>query len=468
MAVMDIPFETAEFVPPTPDRQDRPMDNLVWLRSIQALPALLRNPIEAFYSEAYRDPVVFTQLFHQRLAIVNEPGFIRHIFTDDADALAAEPARQAVLKPVLEEGMLTAEGAKWRKARRALAPVFAPRHVHGFAETMQTVTKDYVAALKQGGTTVLAAEEMTKLAYNILSATLFSGDLDDESDAMIADVAYVLEHLSHPDPLDFLNAPQWLPRLTKIRGRKAVKRLRSAFRRTAEARKLKIERGEQVPEDFLTLLLKTGEREKDRLTLDEIEDNIITFIAAGHETTARAMAWMLYLLSFDPNARQRCEEEADALDMDTIPPHQWGEKLPWITACFEEAMRLFPPAAIVSRRIVKDIHYKDHHLTPGMNLIVSQWVLHRHETLWDDPNIFRPQRFFGENRSDIHRYAYLPFGLGKRVCIGASFAMQEAMIMAAYLLKNFQFDYEPETLPKPIMKITVQPDNGIPMKVTAR
>ena len=432
------------------------------------MPKLVTNPLETFAIGAFQDPVAYTRIFNQPIALVHDPELIRHIFIEHADTLIADPLRQAVLKPALREGLLTAEGQTWRKSRRAIAPVFAPRHVEGFAAAMKSVTDKFLGRWENGVNSTEIADEMTRLAYLVLSQTLFSGDLDEDSERVIGDVGYFLKHLSQPDPMDFLNAPEWVPRLTKLKGKAAVDRLREGIRNTTEKRQAKIRNGEDVPEDFLTLLIQTEDREAGPLTLDEIEDNIITFIAAGHETTARALAWTLYLLAHDTNARERCENEIDALDLENIAPNSWGRSLPWTIACFEESMRLFPPAAIIARRTTEEIIHPNGNVMANANLLVSPWVLHRHETLWENPNAFDPNRFFGENRKSIHRFAYLPFGLGARVCIGASFAMQEAVIIMALMLKQYRFDYVGEKMPWPVMKITVQPDNGIPMKITPR
>ena len=222
-----------------------------------------------------------------------------------------------------------------------------------------------------------------------------------------------------------------------------------------------------MPDDFLTLLLRAGEDERTSLTLDEIEDNVLTFVAAGHETTARAVTWTLYCLAHDPESLARAQAEVDALDT-AKPVAEWGDDLPWVTACFEETMRLFPPAAVILRELQADVSFGGYELEAGRNAYISQWVLHRHRTLWDEPNAFRPARMFGEARRKIDRFAYLPFGLGPRVCIGASFAMQEAHAMLATLLRRFEFTYAGAEMPKPVMRITVQPDNGMPMRLRRR
>ncbi len=458
----------AQFAPPYPVGRDGPYQNFIWLRTLMQVPNMVRNPLEAFAKFQFDAPVSRYKLFHKPFALISDPQLIRHIFVERADILAAEPLRQKVLRPALRDGMLTAEGDVWRRARRTIAPIFAPRHVEGFAEAMQRATTAFVDEMETGPKQVNVAPVLARLAYLVLSETLFSGDINEESETILTHVAQFLEHLSNVDPLDLMGAPEWLPRPTLLRGRGSTHKLREVVREAAEKRERRIADGEDVPEDFLTLLLRAGDTEKDRLSIEEIEDNIITFIAAGHETTARALTWTLYLLAHDQPARDRAEAEVDALDLDNTPPHLWGASMPWTTACFEESMRLFPPAAVILRTLTEDVSYNEFDIPKGTNVYVSPWILHRHTTLWERPAEFDPSRFFAEARNDIGRFAYLPFGMGPRVCIGASFAMQEAQIILALLLRRLRFDYSATRKPWPVMKITIQPDNQMPMRISRR
>jgi cytochrome P450 len=230
-----------------------------------------------------------------------------------------------------------------------------------------------------------------------------------------------------------------------------------------------MEKGEDVPNDFLTLLLRA--EGPDGLSRAEIEDNIITFIGAGHETTARALGWTLYLLAKAPQERERVEAEIDAFFADggnDLPPQEWLAKLPFTRAAFEEAMRLYPPAPSINREAATDDTYGDLKIAKGTAVLVMPWVIHRHRLYWDQPDAFMPERFWPENRDKLDRFQYLPFGAGPRVCIGASFALQEAVIALATLLDGRRFDVLETTKPWPVQKLTTQPQGGLPMKVVRR
>jgi cytochrome P450 len=269
------------------------------------------------------------------------------------------------------------------------------------------------------------------------------------------------------DPLDILGAPSWLPRFTRIRGRKALAFFRGIVKDTMAMRRERLARDRAgAPTDFLTLLLDTAG--PNGLTDDEIEDNIITFIGAGHETTARALGWTLYLLSQAPWERDRIEAEVDALMADQPPPSEWLDRMPYARAAFEEAMRLYPPAPSINREAIAPDRYGDFEIPKGAQVLVMPWTLHRHRRHWERPDAFIPSRFWPENREAIDRFQYLPFGVGPRICIGAAFAMQEAMIALAVLMSRYRFDAAEDCRPWPVQKLTTQPEGGLPMIVTKR
>ena len=230
-----------------------------------------------------------------------------------------------------------------------------------------------------------------------------------------------------------------------------------------------VSKPDAVPEDFLTLLLRA--EGPDGLSPQEIEDNIITFIGAGHETTARALGWALFCLANAPAERETVEAEIDGLlgSKAVPPPQNWLALLPKTRAVFEEAMRLYPPAPSINRAAIEEDRYGDVVIPKGITVLVMPWTLHRHRALWEEPDAFIPSRFWPENRETIDRFQYLPFGAGPRICIGANFALQEAVIALGVLLHRFRFDMaEGANDPWPVQKLTTQPEGGIHMTVTRR
>ncbi|RWE30330.1 MAG: cytochrome P450, partial [Mesorhizobium sp.] len=433
---------------------------------LEMIRIVYRNPLELWGEPTYNEPWISANGAGGPLVIANDPGLIRHVLVDNAKNYKMATVRQKILRPILRDGLLTAEGEVWKRSRKAMAPVFTPRHIFGFAQPMLKRTLEFVTRYEAGGTSDIA-HDMTLLTYDILAETLFSGEIAGKPGSFANEIDRLFETMGRVDPLDLLRAPDWLPRLTRIRGRKTMAYFRKIVTDTVRMREEKFRRDpDAVPQDFLTLLLKA--EGPDGLTRPEVEDNIITFIGAGHETTARALGWTLYCLAESPWERDRIEREIDQVLAREPAPTKWLDAMPLTRAAFDEALRLYPPAPSINREPIEPEMWKDLYIPKYAAVLVMPWVVHRHRKLWDKPDAFLPERFHPGNREKIDRFQYLPFGAGPRVCIGASFAMQEAIIALAILLSRFRFDTTAETKPWPVQKLTTQPQGGLPMQVTPR
>ena len=449
------------FVPPAPTPRTSPPSLLQMIRIVY------NNPLELWGEPSYNERWISIGTgIGGPTVIANDPALIKHVLVENARNYRMAAVRQKILRPILRDGLLTAEGEVWRRSRKAMAPVFTPRHIFGFARPMLARAREFASRYEQEGTVDLA-RDMTGLTYDILAETLFSGEIAGEPGTFEKQIDRLFETMGRVDPLDLLRAPDWLPRFTRIRGRNTMAYFRKIVADTMEMRRDRIRRTpDDVPEDFLTLLLRA--EGPDGLTRGEIEDNIITFIGAGHETTARALGWTLYCLAESPWERERVEAEVDAVVASIDDPSKWLEAMPHTRAAFEEAMRLYPPAPSVNREAVEDEKFGELEIRRGTQVLVMPWTVHRHRLLWDQPDAFMPERFHPRRRDAIDRYQYLPFGAGPRICIGASFAMQEAMIALGVLMSQYRFDTLPETDPWPVQKLTTQPRGGLPMRVSKR
>ena len=449
------------FVPPAPTPRATPPSTLEMMRIVY------RNPLELWGEPSYNEPWISVTGIGGPLVIANDPGLIRHVLVDNAKNYKMATVRQMILRPILRDGLLTAEGDVWKRSRKAMAPVFTPRHIFGFAKPMLACTLDFVKRYDHVTEPVDVAQDMTMLTYDILAETLFSGEIAGEPGSFAHEIDRLFETMGRVDPFDLLRAPEWLPRFTRLRGRKTMAYFRKIVTDTVEMRSEKLARDPGgAPEDFLTLLLRAEGPEG--LSRAEIEDNIITFIGAGHETTARALGWTIYCLAEATWERDRVEQEIDAVLAREPDPVKWLDAMPCTRAVFEEALRLYPPAPSINREPIAEDEYKGFKIPRKAQVLVMPWTVHRHRKLWDRPDAFMPERFHPENRDKIDRYQYLPFGAGPRVCIGMSFAMQEAIIALAILLSRYRFDTTAETHPWPVQKLTTQPQGGLPMRVTRR
>ncbi|MEO0327668.1 MAG: cytochrome P450 [Pseudomonadota bacterium] len=451
----------APFIPPAPIPRTEPPGLLKMFRIVH------HNPIELWGAHSYKEPYVYIPAgVGGPLLVANDPKLIRHILVEKQKSFKLARVRQLVLRPILADGLLTAENPVWKRSRKAMAPVFTPKNIHGFADGMLRVTRDYVNKYENVDAPFDMAKDMTQLTYYVLAETLFSNEIEGDPTELEHQIERLFETVGRVDPFDILQFPEWFPRPKQFTGRGILKFFRKIVGETIANRANQMQRGANVPDDFLTLLLRI--EGPDGLSRKEVEDNVITFIGAGHETTARALGWTLYLLARAPHERAKVEEEVKRVTAKFDDPLDWVENMPYARAAFEEAMRLYPPAPVISREALEDIEWQDTVITKGSQCLVMPWTLHRHHMLWDQPNAFMPSRFLPENRDKIDRYQYLPFGAGPRVCIGQSFAIQEAVIILGVLLSRFRFDMAPGCRePWPLQRLTTQPEGGLQMVATS-
>jgi cytochrome P450 len=459
---------------PEPFEPPAPVPRTIPPSRLEIIKVMFRNPLELWGLPSYSLPYMQVKFFGQLTTIVNHPGLIKHVLVDNAANYGMQPIRQMVLRPILRDGLLTAEGDVWKRSRKAMAPVFTPRHAQGFAGQMLKKSQEFAeryARAARDGSEINIATGMTELTYEILAETLFSGNIATGTEGFADKVDSLLHNMGRIDPMDLLLAPAWVPRVTRIPGRKALAAFRGIVSDTMAMRKAEIAGGNPVPDDFLTLLLKV--EGPNGLTHDEIEDNILTFIGAGHETTARALAWTIYCVAESPHFRALMEEEIDRVIAEGAAPVEWLDRMPHVRAAFEEGLRLYPPAPSINRAPLKDDTWTDENgrtitLPKGESVLVMPWTLHRHNLYWEKPRAFVPERFLPGNRDKIQRFQYLPFGAGPRVCIGATFALQEAVIALAVLMRRYRFGVTASIKPWPVQRLTTQPLNGIAMTVSAR
>ena len=222
------------------------------------------------------------------------------------------------------------------------------------------------------------------------------------------------------------------------------------------------------PDDLLAMLLAVPEGDDPPASAKEVRDQVATIFTAGHETTANTLAWTFYLLSQHPADLVRLEDELDRVMADRPVRAEDVADLPFTKMVIEEAMRLYPPAHTMSRAALGPDRLGDIELKKGSNVLIVPWLLHRHRKLWDRPDEFRPERFAPEEIATRPRFAYIPFGAGPHICIGAAFAMTEAILCLATLAKRFRLTLAPGTVVEPVGQITLRPKHGLPMRVERR
>ncbi len=451
------------FRPPAPTPREKPLGLLARVATLR------RNPIEIWTRAHYERPVLVGRTVFGRRAVVSDPAGVRRVFLDNAANYRKDDLQLRVLRPALGNGLLTADGEEWRAQRRSLAPLFTPRQVAAFAQAMAEATRQGVDWLRQRDhRRVDLSSEMARLTLEILEHTLFSSGLGRDASEFQQAVTHYFDTVADVSLFDLMGITSFLPRRAQRKGRAVIEWFGRAVEDIIGARRELIAAGATAPRDILTLLLEAQDPETGRgMPEQDLRANIVTFIGAGHETTANALTWTLYLLSQSPPWRDRVEAEAEA-ELDAGAMDTLIERMPGTKAVLEESLRLYPPAAILTRTAIAADEIGGILIKPGTLVTVSPFLLHRHRTLWEHPDEFDPSRFIGANRDRIDRFAYIPFGTGPRVCIGMGFALQEAIIVLAHLVRAFRFELVSGHVVQPVQRITLRPQGGIPMILWVR
>lgn len=464
--IMDMPAARAPLVPPRPPLAP---DDLTALGRL----ALIRsNAIASWGPRAYEEEIVKGRFFGRSSFILNTPDAIRHILVENYENYTRTPAAFRVLRPILGEGLLLAEGKAWKNQRRTLAPAFAPRAIPLLVPHMLAATDDAIDALRaQTGVPVDLREAMQRLALDIAGRTMFSFEIEKHGAALRGFVNEYGDRLAQPRFFDLLLPPGW-PSPQDI-SRALFRRRWTRFMQTliAERRAMAskmantADAGEAAPRDLFDLMVAARDPETGEAFTDEqLGDQVSTMILAGHETTATALFWSLYLLSLDPATQEELAAEAkSAMAGGTLD----ATRLTFTRAVLDETMRLYPPAFLIVRAAAGPDSVPGADIAKKDVVLISPWLLHRHEKLWDQPNAFRPSRFLPGNPPP-DRFAYLPFGVGPRVCIGAQFALTEATLALAKLIGTFKVELLDRAPVTPVGVVTTQPDRSPMFRITRR
>jgi cytochrome P450 len=404
-----------------------------------------------------------------RVAVVSDPAAIRRVLLENSANYPKDWMQRRILSAGLTNGLLSAEGNQWKAQRRALAPLFSRKAVSIFSGAMVESAQAMVERLSRHQDRVVdIAVEATRTTLDVLERTIFSDGFGRGTEEIRLAMKGYFDTIGRIDPLDLLGLPGVVPRPSRWRLRPMMRLFEEAIDTIISTRRQQIADDKaDIPRDILTLLLEARDPDTGKgLSEIEIRANILTFIAAGQETTANCITWSLFLLSQSPEWRQRIQAEADR-EFSGVR-NGIAERLVETRAVVEETNRLYPPLAAISRVALEPDELAGQRIRRGTLVAIAPYVLHRHRALWPNPEIFDPNRFLNGAREKIDRYAYLPFGAGPRICIGATFAIQEAVIVLAMIMRNFNLELAPGHAVWPVLKVTLRPKGGLPMSVRRR
>ena len=439
------------------------------------LPTFVRNPLRATPRAAYDDDlVVFRPTKTRSIVWLSDPAMVERVLVAEADKVVKSPAEVRVLGASLAGSILLAEGADWRWQRRALAPLFRAADIQNYVPAMAAAADAQVArwraAAVAGDQTHAIDNDMLKVTFDVIIATMLVGGRPAEAETILKAGSDYLARASWPLAYALLRMPQWMPHPATGTMRRAATAMRGAV--SAIVARRRTEGG--APQDLLGRLLAARHPDTNEPMADDLViSNLLTLLEAGHETTAKALTWTLYLLARSPHWQQRVHDEVInvASDGPLTPPQL--SRLVVTLRVIKEAMRLYPPAPVMARLTTVPMTFtgsdgKVHRLPKGTQLIIPIYAIHRHTKLWADPDRFDPDRFLPAAEAGRPRTQYMPFGGGPRVCIGAQFAMTEATVLLATFVRAARFEWDGHHLPEPVSRVTLRPDGGMPLKVVMR
>jgi cytochrome P450 len=428
------------------------------LQSGRVIAKMLReNALLAFPPQAFEDDVVFRRFFGRQQIILNRPQGIHHILVENSQNYARTRGTIRMLRPLLGNGLLLSEGEDWKHQRRTVAPAFAPRTMPLLARHVATAADAAVARLaasEEAQIDLLAA--MQGLALEIAGTSMFSLAMERHRPELRDLIIRYSAGVGRPTPLDFL-LPLAIPSPRDLLRRRVRRRWVQLISRIIAERRGKASAA--APADLFDVLSTASDPESGApLSADDLVDQVATLITAGHETTGVALFWSLYLIAAAPAVQERLAAEVAALDLGPGKADETLPRLVYTRAVVHEALRLYPPVYAIVRQARSADNADGIEVQAGAIVFIAPWVLHRHRRLWPQPEVFDPTRFLPDAPVP-DRFAYLPFGIGPRVCIGAQFALTEATLVLAKMLQAFEIRRADSEAVGPVGIVTTQPDH---------
>ena len=365
-----------------------------------------------------------------------------------------------VIGPAVGNGMILSEGPKWKEQRHRYAPLFAARNLpvltSHFAQTGEELAAFFAGA--KGSVDVADAAQEATLTN--ISRVMFSGNEAVSKQDVRNAMRRFTEYISYMSLFDLMGLPKWFPRAKWLKSKEPIRSLRKLARDVIETRQAK---RRDTPEDFLDLLIVA--LESDREDIDTTVDNLLTFVAAGYETSANTIAWGLYLLAMHPDAQSAIRQEVQkACPAGTPIRYEDLPKMPLLQAHVRETLRLYPAGALFARDATDETEIKGVTFKKGDVIMFPVYSLHRHEELWEDAQEYKLHRFLN---ASYPRGQYIPFGDGPRICIGAQYAEAEIMVLLASVMRRVSFEMTETPLPELVLTFTMRPGGPILLKPTA-
>ena len=435
--------------------------------------------LDVLYERSYSMTMGHVRLPGIPLFMVNAPHLVREVLLDRVADFPKHRVMEEVLRPLLGESIFTTNGDVWARQRRLMEPAFKEARVRTVFDRMVSATRRMTDQLDracdegaeqpdQEGAPFSAEAEMSLVTADIIFRTILSESLDSQTAQRIFVAFSRYQVLAPRLALHALyGLPKWvLPSAAVREANECANTIRTALRECIAPR---MDGQSPAQQDLLQALMEArDEQTGSGLSKEELVDQVAMLFLAGHETSASALGWALHLLAHDADSQDRLRDEVRALVGDAPIQFEHLGQLSYATACFKEALRLFPPVGFLPRESACPQGLHDKTMPKGAAVMVSPWLMHRHRKHWQEPDGFWPERFLKSAPPACQqsiRQAYLPFGLGPRICIGAGFALQEAVLILAILVRRYRFLPQPGFVPQPVGRLTIRSRNGIALRI---
>ncbi|HEG2612653.1 TPA: cytochrome P450 [Campylobacter jejuni] len=426
-----------------------------------------RSWLDGLYERSYKMQTGYVKMPNFDLYVINDTKEVKRMMVDEVREFPKSAFLHELLSPLLGESIFTTNGEVWKKQRELLRPSFEMTRINKVFNLMSEAVADMMDRFsKYPNHAIIEVDEaMTFITADVIFRTIMSSKLDEEKGKKILNAFVTFQEQSvHTAMRRMFRFPKWLSYVLGDRKRaKAGDVIRQVLSDIIKPRYDMADNAEF--EDILgSLLLVVDADTNKRFSFEEILDQVAMLFLAGHETTASSLTWTLYLLSLYPKEQEKAYEEITQVLQGVAIEISHLRQFKYLTNIFKESLRLYPPVGFFAREAKKDTQVRDKLIKKGSGMVIAPWLIHRHEEFWTNPHGFNPSRFEGEYKKD----AYLPFGVGERICIGQGFAMQEAILILANILKTYKLELEEGFTPDVVGRLTVRSANGMRIKFSKR
>lgn len=454
----------SDFIPPYPKRHKKEIN------PFRALYYAQNDLLSVWDKDAFEVDFMSQKVLKKHVFIANSPDTIRYVFVENKDNYERKsPQMRRALEPLLGDGLFISDGETWATRRKLQTPLFDSSHITQFSKIMISTIEEMAEEWSgiPDGSNIDVHPEMGKLTAEIIARTLFGEKLGSENSSAVVEAFADYQSVVKQTALSqFLGMPNWVPNLNGKMGKakKAVKKIHNAV----DAIIAKAEKGGH--EGTLVIeLIKANQSEDgvDTMTRKQIRNELIVLFMAGHETTANVLAWTWYLISQAPEIEQKLHSEIDQVLQGRVPEFSDIENLKYTRAILDETMRLYPPVPILSREVMNDDVIRGKKIPAGSIMLISPWLIQRHKKHWDNPDHFIPERFLAHAKKP-HKFTYIPFSAGPRVCLGKNFGIIESVLSIAILAQRFKLSLPQNTSIKHECRLTLRPKGRLAMKIKKR